>query len=206
MSTLHISNRIASSKGADMNTRRLVQALGIGVLVLRTACQAAGKPGGATLSQPGDTINGVTLATGAESALPLWGFCSPSQENTMIQTFNCRASELQTLAIGHVFLLAEQVSANSDGSDLVWDLSVDNQIVDLESFGKFEYVMPSMAKSPSPIREVFKKAVGWNIVMTNLTPGEHTLAFRAQSATDSHSWLVKLVIMPADGADISAMP
>jgi hypothetical protein len=189
-----------------MNTRRLVQALGISVLVLLTACQSMGQPLSATMSQPGDTINGVTLATGAESALPLWGFCSPSQENMMIQTFNCRASELQTLAIGHVFLLAEQVSANSDGSDLVWDLSIDNQIVDLESFGKFEYMVPSMAKSPSPIREVFKKATAWNIVMTNLSPGEHTLSFRAQSATDSHMWLVNLVIEGADGSDISAAP
>jgi len=189
-----------------MNKIHLSKLVYCGLLLTLAACQAAGQPLSATMSQPGDTINGVTLATGAESALPLWGFCSPSQENTMIPTFNCRASELQTLAIGHVFLLAEQVSANSDGSDPVWDLSVDNQIVDLESFGKFEYVMPSMAKSPSPIREVFKKAIGWNIVMTNLTPGEHTLAFRAQSATDSHSWLVKLVIVPADGTDISAMP
>jgi hypothetical protein len=158
------------------------------------------------MSRPGDTINGVTLATGAESALPLWAFCSPSQENTMIRTFNCHAPVLQTLAIGHVFLLAEEVSANLDGSDLVWNLSIDNQIVDLESFGKFEYMMPSMGKSPSPIREVFKKAIGWNIVMTNLSPGEHSLAFRAQSTTESHSWLVNLVIEPTDGTDISSIP
>ena len=189
-----------------MNTHRLVQVVGIGILVLLTACQAAGQPGNATMSGPGTTINGARLSTGAESALPLWGFCSPSQENTMIQTFNCRASVSQTLAIGHVFLLAEQLPSNSDGSDLVWDLSVDNQVVDLESFGKFEYVMPSMAKSPSSVREVFKKAVGWNIVMTNLSPGEHTLSFRAQSATASHSWLVHLAVVPAEETDISAMP
>jgi hypothetical protein len=158
------------------------------------------------MSRPGDTINGVTLATGAESALPVWVFCSPSQENTLIRTFNCHAPNLQTLAIGHVFLLAEEVSANLDGSDLVWNLSIDNQIVDLESFGTFEYMMPSMGKSPSPIREVFKKAIGWNIVMTNMSPGEHSLSFRAQSATDSYSWLVNLVIEPTDGIDISSVP
>ena len=185
-----------------MNTKRFFHVLSFGLLILMTACQSLS----ATMSGPGDTIKGLTLATGAENALPLWGFCSPSQENTPVQTFNCRASELQTLAIGHVFLLAEGVSANSDGSDLVWNLSIDNQIVDLESFGRFEYVMPSMAKSPSPIREVFKKATGWNIVMTNLSPGEHTLAFRAQSGADSHMWLVNLLIEGADGADMSAAP
>ena len=189
-----------------MNTNRLSRLLVVGLLFLLAACQAAGRPGSATMSRPGDTINGVTLATGAESALPLWAFCSPSQENTPIRTFNCRSSELQTLAIGHVFLLAEEVSANSDGSDLVWNLSIDNQIVDLESFGKFEYMMQSMGKSPTPIREVFKKAIGWNIVMTNLSPGEHSLSFRAQSATESHSWLVNLVIEPTDGTDISSIP
>jgi hypothetical protein len=158
------------------------------------------------MSQPGDVINGLTLATGAESALPLWAFCSSSQENNPLQTFNCRVSALQTLAIGHVFLLAETASANSDGSDLTWDLAIDDQVVDLASFGKFEYVVPSMAKGPSPVREVFKKAIGWNIVLTNLNPGEHTLSFRAKSETDSHLWLVNLAIEGADGIDISAAP
>jgi hypothetical protein len=191
---------------AEMKKNHLSKLFIAGAIFLLTACQSAGQPLSAALLTSGDTINGVTLATGAEGALPLWGFCSPSQENTPIRTFNCRASELQTLAIGHVFMLAEEVSANSDGSDLVWDLFIDNQIVDLESFGKFEYVMPSMAKSPSSVREVFRKAIGWNIVMTNLSPGEHTLAFWAHSATDSHSWLVNLVVEPAQGTDISSIP
>ena len=189
-----------------MKTNHLSKLFIAGVIFLLTACQSAGESSSAALLTSGDTINGVTLATGAESARPLWGFCSPAQENTPIRTFNCRASELQTLAIGHVFLLAEEVSANSDGSDLVWNLSIDNQIVDLESFGTFEYMMPSMAKRPSPIREVFKKAIGWDIVMTNLSPGEHSLSFRAQSATDSHSWLVNLMIEPSEGTDISSIP
>jgi hypothetical protein len=189
-----------------MNSKRFSHVLSLGLLVLMTACGSTGQSLGAVMSQPGDAINGLTLATGAENALPLWSFCSASQENSLIQTFNCRASELQTLAIGHVFLLSEMASADSDGSDLLWDLSIDDQIVDLESFGRFEYVVPSMAKGPSPIREVFKKAIGWNIVLTNLNPGEHTLSFRAQSETDSYLWLVNLVIAPADGIDVSAMP
>lgn len=189
-----------------MNSKRFLHVLSLGLLIFMTACQSTGQALTAAMSGPGDTINGLTLTTGAENALPLWAFCSPSQENTLIRTFNCRASAFQTLAIGHVFLLAEEVSANSDGSDLVWNLSIDNQIVDLESFGRFEYVMPSMAKHPSPIREVFKKAIGWNIVMTNLSPGEHTLAFRAQSGADSHMWLVNLVIEGEDRVDMSAAP
>jgi hypothetical protein len=189
-----------------MNSKRFSHVLSFGLLVLITACQSTSQSLSATMSQPGDTINGLTLATGAENALPLWAFCSPSQENTPIQTFNCRAPVLQSLAIGHVFLLAEGVSASLNGSDLVWELSIDNQIVDLKSFGKFEYVMPSMARSASPIREVFKKATAWDIVLTNLSPGEHTLSFHAQNQAGSHMWLVNLVIEGGDGADISSVP
>jgi hypothetical protein len=189
-----------------MNRKRFFHVLSFGLLILMTACQSTSPSLGAAMLQPSDTINGLRLATGAEQALPLWAFCSPSQENTPVRTFNCRASAIQTLAIGHVFLLAEEVSANSAGSDLAWDLSIDDQVVDLESFGRFEYVMPSMAKSPSPVREVFRKATGWNIVLTNLSPGEHTLSFRAQSDVDSYLWLVNLVIEEASGTDVSAAP
>jgi hypothetical protein len=189
-----------------MNTKRFFHVLSFGLLILVTACQSAAQPLSAAMSGPGDTINGLKLATGAEAAPSLWAFCSSSQENNLIQTFNCRAPLLQSLAIGHVFLLAEQVSATLNGSDLLWELSIDDQIVDLESFGRFEYVMPSMSKSPSPVREVFKKATAWNIVLTNLNPGEHTLSFRAQSEADSHLWLVNLVIEAAGGTDISAVP
>jgi hypothetical protein len=189
-----------------VNSKRFFQVLSFGLLILITACQSTGQSFGAAMSQPGDAIHGMSLATGAADATPLWAFCSSSQESSHIQTFNCRAPVLPALAIGHVFLLAEMVSANSDGSDLVWDLSIDNQIVDLESFGRFEYVMPSMAKSPSPVREVFKKATAWNIVLTHLSPGEHILSYRAQSEAESHLWLVNLVIEGADGGDISAAP
>jgi hypothetical protein len=189
-----------------MKNNRLSTLFGMAVLILLTACGSNGHALSAELLRPSDTINGLVLATGAENALPLWSVCSPSPENTHIRTFNCRASATQTLAIGHVFLLAEEVSADSNGSDLVWGLSIDGQVVDLDSFGKFEYVMPSMAKRPSPVREVFKKAVGWNIVLTNLSPGEHTLAFRAHSEAVNYMWLVDLVVEGTDGADVSAAP
>jgi hypothetical protein len=189
-----------------MKSKRFFHVLSFGLLILVTACQSTGQSLRAAMARSGDTVNGLTLARGAEAALPLWSFCAPSQENSMIRTFNCRAPVLPALAIGHVFSLAEEVSANLSGSDLVWELSIDNQVVDLESFGRIEYVMPSMAKSPSSVREVFKKAVAWNIVLTDLRPGEHTLAFRAQSEADSHLWLVNLVIEAEGGTDISAAP
>ena len=189
-----------------MNNRRFVQVLSLGLLILMTACQSIGQPLHAAMSVPNDSVNGMTLTTGAAEASPLWAYCSPSQENTHIRTFHCRAPAWQTLAIGNLFLLADAALLNRDATELAWELGIDDYLVDLESFGTFDYVMPTMPAKPSPIREVFARVTDWNLVMTNLHPGEHTLSFRAQNANESYMWLVQLVIEPADNADITAAP
>jgi hypothetical protein len=191
---------------AEMKKTRLSQWMLFGLLLMLTACQAAGQPLSAALVRSGDAIDGMSLGTGAADAPPLWAFCSASQGGSHIQTFNCRAPLLPTLAIGHIFLLTEEVLADLSWSELVWELSINDQPVDLESFGTFEYVMPAMAESPSPVREIFKKATAWNIVLTNLNPGEHTLRFAAQNETNSYTWFINLVIEAADGTDISSIP
>lgn len=189
-----------------MNKNRVSHWIYIGLLVLLTACQASGQPLSAAMSEPKETINGMRLTTGAVDAAPLWAYCSPSQENTHIRTFHCQAPVWQTLAIGHLFLLADHALVNRGGAELVWELSIDDHVVDLESFGTFDYVMPAMPASPSPIREVFARVTDWNLVMTNLNPGEHTLHFRAQNDTAQYHWLVNLVIEGEDGVDMSAAP
>jgi hypothetical protein len=189
-----------------MNRVRLIQFLSAGLLFLIAACQTAGQLLNAAAFRPGDTINGMGLTTGAADAPSLWAFCSGSQQGDHMQTFDCRAPVLPALAIGHIFLLTDEAFANLSWSDLVWQLSINGQPVDLESFGTFDYVTPSMAKSPSPVREVFEKATAWNVVLTNLNPGEHTLRFLAQSDTDSYTWLVHLVIDGAQGVDVSSVP
>ena len=189
-----------------MNKNRSSHMLVIGVLFLLTACQGAGQPLQAAMVGSGDSINGMSLATGAADAPPLWAYCSPSPENTHVRTFHCNAPAWQTLAVGHLFLLTDAVLLNGNQSDLVWELSIDDTIVDLESFGTFDYVMPAMASSPSPVREVFAKVTDWNLVMTNLNPGEHTLSIRAQNENESYMWLVQLVVEPADEVDMSAAP
>jgi hypothetical protein len=188
-----------------MNKVRVAQLLSAGLLVLMTACQAAGQPLSAAF-RPGDTINGMGLTTGAAEAPSLLAFCSGSQLSDHMKSFDCRAPVLPTLAIGNFFLLSDEAFTSLGWSDLVWELSINDQPVDLESFGTFDYVMPSMAKSPSPVREVFEKATAWNVVLTNLNPGEHTLRFLAQSDTNSYTWLVHLVIEGAQGVDVSSVP
>ncbi|HJQ13100.1 MAG TPA: hypothetical protein VJ830_00015, partial [Anaerolineales bacterium] len=82
-----------------MNKNRVSHWIYIGLLVLLTACQAAGQPLSAAVSEPRETIEGMRLTTGAADAAPLWTYCSPSEENTHIRTFNCRAPVWQTLAV-----------------------------------------------------------------------------------------------------------
>jgi hypothetical protein len=188
-----------------MNKTRLSKSMFIGLLFILTACQAAGRSFRADISQSAQAIDGVRLTTGAADVAPLWAFCSAA-ENTHVREFQCRAPASQTLAIGHLFLLADAALPNLGGSDLTWELSIDDYMVDLDSFGTFDYVMPSMSASPSPVREVFARVTDWNLVMTNLNPGEHTLYFRAHSAKESYLWLVHLVIEPAEDVDMSAAP
>ena len=189
-----------------MNRNRFVQGMSIGMLFILVACQSAGQQHSAALSEPVEGIQGLSLATGAADAAPLWAFCSAAPENTHIRTFNCNAPVWQTLAVGHLFLLADAALANGRGSDLIWEFAIDDYIVDLNSFGTFDYVMPAMPASPSPIREVFMTVTDWNLVMTDLNPGEHTLSFRAQNETDTYLWLVNLVIEGTDSTDVSAAP
>jgi len=197
-----------AGKEAEMSRNRLFRLLSVGVLFLLAACQAAGQPdrGSAALVRSGDAVNGLDLGTGAAGAAPLWAYCSAAPEATHIRTFYCRAPVWQTLAVGHLFLLTEAALLDRSGADLVWELSIDDYLVDLGSFGTFDYVMPAMPASPSRIREVFARVTDWNLVMTNLNPGEHTLYFRAQNESDSYMWLVNLVIEGPDRTDISSVP
>lgn len=49
-------------------------------------------------------------------------------------------------------------------------------------------------KNPSLIREVFMKFTAWDMVITNLQPGTHTLRGIVRSDAKQYSWLVNLFI------------
>ena len=156
--------------------------------------------------EPGDQIDSMVITTGVDDAPPLWAFCSKSLEGKSSYILDCRVPVLDSLSIGNIFLYANDTIANLDWSDLVWELSIDAQKVDLESFGTFDYVVPSMSKNPSPIREVFKRGTAWDIVLTNLKPSHHTLWFVAQSKIESYTWFVNLDIESADETNTSSIP
>lgn len=147
----------------------------------------------AAMLNSGDKISGMTLTKGAADARPLWLFCS-SEVNHHLTTANCRVPQVPTLAIGHVFLARDEVLADTDWSDLTWNLSVDDQLVNLNDFGTYDYVLPTMTPNPSLVREVFMKFKAWDVVLTNLQPGAHTIKGEVRSDSEQYEWIVKVVI------------
>jgi hypothetical protein len=141
----------------------------------------------------GDEIDGMTLTTGAVDARPLWVFCA-SEVNKNVTTANCRVPQLSKLAIGHVFLGTDNAFSNTEWSELQWELYLDDQYINLDQFGTYDYLLPTMAPNPSLVREVFMKFTAWDVVLTNLQPGAHTLDGRVRAGAEEYSWVVNLVI------------
>ena len=141
----------------------------------------------------GDEIDGMILTTGAADARPLWAFCA-SVVSKNVTTANCRVPQMPKLSIGHAFLGTEEALRKKEWSDLRWELYIDDQFIDLNDFGTYDYLQPTMAPNPSLVREVFMKVTAWDVVLTNLQPGVHTLEGRVWAGAEEHQWVVNLVI------------
>lgn len=75
-----------------------------------------------------------------------------------------------------------------------WELYIDDQLIDLNDFGTYSYVLPTMAPNPSLVREVFMKFTAWDLVLTDLQPGAHPLEGRVRAGAEEYSRVVNLVI------------
>lgn len=141
----------------------------------------------------GDEIDGMILTTGAADAHPLWVFCA-SEVRENVTTANCRVPQVSMLAIGHVFLSTDKAFSELDWSQLKWELYFDNLLINLDTFGTYDYVLPTMAPHPSLFREVFMKFKAWDIVLTSLQPGVHTIEGRVFAHEEEYRWVVNLEI------------
>lgn len=175
-----------------------------GLVLGLIACQPAG-PMVETL-QPGDTLDGMNLTTGAGDAAPLWTFCSQAQYAGNTTVSDCSVPVVPRLAIGHILLPDDDTLTRLDWSQISWELTLDGQPVDLESFGTYDFVMPAMSHDPSPVREVFVQFTAWDVVLTNLSPGEHKIHGVARMGTDSYAWMKRLTIQTSDGFTTSSVP
>jgi hypothetical protein len=138
-------------------------------------------------------LNGMTLTQGASDVPALWLFCSSPVSGTLT-TAECQVPQMPKLAIGHAFLGSGNALRGAEWSELSWELSIDGQPVNLDEFGAYDYVMPTMAPNPSLVREVFMKFTAWDIVLTDLQPGSHTLQGLVRTDAEEYSWVVNIVI------------
>jgi hypothetical protein len=153
--------------------------------------------------QPGETIEEMALTTGVEDAYPLSAFCSATKENDYSIRVDCgELSVCANLAIGQTFGVIDLIHAMNlipqpiNWDELVWEMSVDGYPIDLEAFGVEDIVYPDLARSPSPVREVFKMERLWNVVLVNPTPGMHTLQGRAhhRDGAEPYTWTVNFTV------------
>ncbi len=73
-------------------------------------------------------------------------------------------------------------------------MAVDDQPIDLEAFGTVRYVIPDMPSSPSSIKEVFRRVDAWDVVLTDLAPGEHIVTGHARYGTNIYTWIIHISI------------
>jgi hypothetical protein len=147
--------------------------------------------------QPGEKIDDMVITTGVKDALPLLALCSATRENDHSIRVDCgELSVCANVAIGHTFGVMDLIPQSSGWDELIWEMSMDGHPIDLEAFGVYDFVHPDLAPSPSPVREVFKVARDWNVVLVNPTPGMHTLRGQAQSrdGAEAYTWVVNLPV------------
>lgn len=178
----------------QMNKNRFSQLVLCGLLVLTTACQAAGQSFSATMFRPGDTLGGMTLTTGAQDAVPVWAFCSPAQHVGNTTTSDCNVPLVSRLAVGHIIMPGDDALSRLDWSESRWELTIDGQPIDLKSFGTYSFALPAMSHDPSPVREVFVHFTAWDVVLADLNPGQHTIHGLVKMGVDSHNWVIRLTI------------
>lgn len=176
-----------------MKQNLIIKLFGIMTVLVLGACQTTAQTSMSNTLSLDTSLNGMTLTKGASQVPALWLFCS-SQESGTVVTADCQVPQMQKLAIGHAFLASEEALRGAEWSELSWELSIDGQPVNLNEFGTYDYVMPAMAPNPSFVREVFLTFTAWDIVLTDLQPGNHTLHGLVRTDTEEYSWVVNLVI------------
>ena len=162
--------------------------------LIMLAYQPIGQSAGDRLLKPGDQIDGMVITTGTAKASPLGAFCSPALEDEGILTVDCHVPLLSRLAIGLPFGGTNQALQTLDWSGLTWQLSLDGYPVDLEAFGVYTYVVPDLAPSPSPVREVFRQKKAWDVVLLHPTSGLHTLRGIARTGANTYTWVVNFTV------------
>lgn len=164
------------------------------LVFLVTACQPAEIFPAKIMLKPGDSIGDMTLTRGTGEADPLRSFCPSLQTSEYTITAHCHVPLLSKLAIGTIFMPTSKVLSSADWSEFTWELSIDGRTLDLDAFGTYDYVLPTLSAPPCPIREVFASFPAWDVVLADLRPGSHLLHSTLQTDTETYTRTVFLTI------------
>ena len=120
------------------------------------------------LLEAGDTFNGMRLIREQGNTPWLWDYCDSetAYESTTI-TRQCEVPLTSELFIGLGWVLDtwEEVEAGWLADSATWELFIDDQPVDLSTFGVNDFEASGL------------KFRMWNVVIENITPGAHTIRY-----------------------------
>lgn len=131
------------------------------------------------LIEPGDKIGAMVLLTGpAESDGPLiWAFCPPAfSEEPGVITIECSVPPLPELPVGHGWFTSNEAKRDENWEAMTWELFIDDQPVELNAFGALDVDLPQTGlPGYDPDEEVITKLRTWDVLLSDLVPGAHTL-------------------------------
>ena len=166
----------------------------VGMLFALTSCrtQASSAPPVPMLRE-GEELNGMTITTGSEGAIPLEIFCNFDMGEEVTETIDCQVPALPELAIGHMIGVTGWTQ-QQDPANLDWDVYLDGYLLDLDTFQDQTDIDPAFLSAPAAIREVSMQRNAWDIVLIDPTFGMHTLRTTVQDHSVIYDRVVNFMI------------
>lgn len=168
----------------------------IGMLFALASCrmQAASAAALPLLLRKGEDINGMTITTGSEGAIPLETFCNFETGEDVTETINCQVPALPKLAIGHMIGVTDWALKGHDELSRDWEVYLDGYLLDLDTFQEQTDLGPALLSAPSAILEGFKQRSVWDIVLIDPTFGMHSLHTTVQDHSIGYDRVVNFMI------------
>jgi len=129
--------------------------------------------------KPGDTLDQmiVTREPPESNGPPLWAFCAPAFSNEPGHiTIECSVPPLPELGIGHGWFAVDEATRDANWQAMTWELYLDDHAIDLDAFGPVDADLPRTGlPGREPNEEVMTKLRAWDVLLSDLTTGAHTL-------------------------------
>ena len=143
---------------------------------LPAAASAASQPLG-----PGDVLGQMTLTTGSDRAVSIWTMCHPATSLNAVSQTECQVPG-RSLAIGPTAASLAEAANGTAWEQLQWTLLLDDQPVDLNAFGTFNF----RQSQKGPVgRDAYYLYPAWDVVVAQPTAGRHTLRAAVQGLDPS---------------------